>query len=210
MKELGIMCHVRSRFVALPTALLLILLFEAPRAQPTVDPSGWDSQDIGEVGADGSSELVGTRFIVRGSGADVWSASDEFHFVETLITGDFEFTAYVRHVDDVNRWTKAGLMMRDGLAANARYAFLLATPRTERGVAFQRRPTTGGASVHTSGPALAPPVWLRLTRRGEFVSAATRASATDEWTEIGEQHFSGLPVSVNVGFAVSSHVDGVL
>jgi hypothetical protein len=39
---------------------------------------------------------------------------------------------------------------------------VFATPRTERGVAFQRRQTAGGESLHTSGPAIAPPVWLRL------------------------------------------------
>jgi hypothetical protein len=208
MKEAGNMDRVRLRFVALLMALLAIPLFEAAGAQGHVWPDEWESQDVGDVGAAGSSELVGTRLIVRGSGADVWGSVDEFHFAHTSISGDFELTAYVAHVDDVHRWTKAGLMIRDGLGATARHAFLFATPRTERGVAFQRRPVTGGTSVHTSGPATAPPVWLRLTRRGDFVAAAVRAFETDEWTQIGEQSFSGLPHAVNVGFAVSSHVDG--
>lgn len=202
------MDRVRPRFVALLIALLAIPLCEPARAQGQSWPAEWESQDVGDVGAAGSSELVGTRLIVRGSGADVWGTADEFHFAHTIISGDFELTAYVAHVDDVDRWTKAGLMIRDGLAANARHAFLFATPRTERGVGFQRRPLTGGNSVHTYGPATAPPVWLRLTRQGDLVAAAVRAAETDEWTQIGEQHFSGLPRNVNVGFAVSSHVDG--
>jgi regulation of enolase protein 1 (concanavalin A-like superfamily) len=208
MKETSNMDRDRLRFVILLIALLALPLVEAARAQGQAWPDESESQDVGDVGAAGSSELVGTRLIVRGSGADVWHTADEFHFAHTRISGDFELTAYVAHVEDVDRWTKAGLMIRDGLAANARHAFLFATPRTERGVAFQRRPFTGGASVHTSGPATAPPVWLRLTRRGGFVAAAVRAVETDEWTPIGEQHFSGLPREVNVGFAVSSHVDG--
>ena len=196
------------RFAALLIALLAIPLFEAARAQGQVWPDNWVSQDVGDVGAAGSAELVGTRLTVRGSGADVWGTGDEFHFAHTTIRGDFALTAYVAHVEDVDRWTKAGLTIRDGLAANARHAFLFATPRTERGIAFQRRPVTGGTSVHTAGPATTPPVWLRLTRRGDFVAAALRASETDEWTQIGEQRFTGLPLAVNVGFAVSSHVDG--
>ena len=202
------MDRVRRRFAALLIALLAIPLFEAARAQGHVWPDNWESQDVGDVGVAGSAELVGTRLTVRGSGADVWGTGDEFHFAHTSISGDFDLTAYVAHVDDVHRWTKAGLMIRDGLAANARHAFLFATPRTDRGVAFQRRPVTGGTSVHTSGPATAPPVWLRLTRRGDFVAAAVRALETDEWTQIGEQRFNGLPRDVSVGVAVSSHVDG--
>lgn len=196
---------LRPRVVALLIALFVIALLEAPRAQER-----WQSLDIGDVGAAGSSELVGTRLVVRGSGADVWGTSDEFHFAQTRISGNFEIVAHVTHVDDVDRWTKAGLMIRDGLAANARHAFLFATPRTERGIAFQRRPAAAETSVHTPGPAIAPPAWLRLTRRGDFVAAAVRAAETDEWTHIGEQYFLGLPHTVNVGFAVTSHVDGVL
>jgi regulation of enolase protein 1 (concanavalin A-like superfamily) len=199
----------RMRFVPLLIALLTIPLLEEARAQ-SAPPEGLESVDIGNVGAAGSSEIVGTRLVVRGSGADVWSTADEFHFGHASISGDFQVTALVSHVDDVNRWTKAGLMVRDGLTANARHAFLLATPGSEPGVAFQRRPTAGGLTLHTPGPAMAPPVWLQLTRRGDFVTAAVRASATDEWTIIGEQSFTGLPQSVNVGFAVSSHVDGTL
>ena len=198
----------RPRFLAVLIALLAISLVQPALAQGQGWPDQWASQDVGNVGAAGSSERVGTRLVVRGAGADVWDTADEFHFAHTTISGDFVLTAYVAHVDDVDRWTKAGLMIRDGLAANARHAFLFATPRAERGVAFQRRPVTGGTSVHTSGPATAPPVWLRLTRQGDFVAAAVRAVETDEWTQIAEQHFSGLPRDVQVGFAVSSHVDG--
>src|SRR5688572_21780916 len=172
------MARARRHLIAALIALSATALFERARAQGSVSPAGHTSsvsQDVGDVGAAGSSELVGTRLVVRGSGADVWGTSDEFHFAHTIITGDFVLTAYVTHVDDLDRWTKAGLMVRDGVAANARHAFLFATPRTERGVAFQRRPVTGGTSVHTSGPATAPPVWLRLTRRGDFVAAAVRA-----------------------------------
>ena len=202
------MDRVRLRFVALLMALLAIPPSEAARAQGRGLPEGWTSQDIGDVGAAGSAGLDGTRVVVRGSGADVWGTTDEFHFAHTSISGDFELTANVTHVDDLDRWTKAGLMIRDGVAANARHAFLFATPRTERGVAFQRRPIAGGTSVHTSGPGTPPPAWLRLTRRGDFVAAAIRALGSDEWTQIGEQRFNGLPRDLNVGFAVSSHVDG--
>jgi regulation of enolase protein 1 (concanavalin A-like superfamily) len=172
-------------------------------------PSEWGAFDIGDVGATGSTEFDGSRYTVRGSGADIWGTADEFQFAHSVVSGDFEFTAYVPYVENVDRWTKAGLMIRDGLGADARHASLFATPRVERGVAFQRRPIAGGTSVHTAGPATAPPVWLRLTRQGDLVTAATSADGST-WTRVGEQRFTGLPDVVNVGLAVSSHVDGRL
>lgn len=203
---------LRSSIVTLFLLLTFPLLGRpaATSASASPDSLEWLSHDIGDVGAEGSSELIGPDLVVRGSGADVWGTTDEFHFAHTSVDGDFELTALVRHVDDVHRWTKAGLMIREGLAPDARHAFLLATPRTERGVAFQRRSIAGGSSVHTAGPAVVPPVWLRLTRRGDFVAASMRVSDTDAWTAIGEQHLPGLPHTLDVGFAVSSHVDGVL
>jgi hypothetical protein len=173
-------------------------------------PDGWQSGDVGAVGAAGSSTFDGTTYSVTGSGADIWGTADEFHFAQTTMSGDFEFTASVPYVQNVNRWTKAGLMIRDGAAPSARHASIFATPTTERGVAFQRRPTAGGTSVHTAGPAAAPPVWLRLRREGNVIRAFSRISETAPWTLIGSQTFSALPDSLSVGLAVTSHVDGTL
>ena len=64
--------------------------------------------------------------------------------------------------------------------------------------------------MHTAGPAVAPPGWLTLGRVGDTISAYYRASATDAWTLVGRETLAGLPPSVIVGLAVSSHVDGAL
>ncbi len=206
------MDRIGLRFVALLIVLLAIPQVGAVRAQGDVWPDEWESQDVGDVGAAGSSELVGTRLIVRGSGADVWGAVDGFHFAHTTISGNFELIAYVADVDYVHRWTKAGLMIRDGLAPDARHAFVLATPTAEKGVAFQRRPTAGGTSVHTSGPALEPGVWLRLVRTGDVITTYySHPTATEDlWVRIGSQTFASLPSKMLVGFAVSSHERGRL
>ncbi len=175
--------------------------------------SEWLAADIGDVSAAGQSFIdwdSGPEFTVHGSGADVWSTSDEFQFLSREAVGDFDFSARVAHIDGVDRWTKAGLMMRDGLAADARHAFVLQTPGTEKGVAFQRRPLTTGFTLHTAGPAAAPPGFLRLARQGDVVRAYYKAEPTDAWTLIGSQTFTSLSTTVRIGFAVSSHVDGTL
>lgn len=101
-------------------------------------------------------------------------------------------------------------MIRETLSPGSRHVSLFATPRTERDLAFQRRRQTDGISVHTAGPAVAPPGWLTLGRVGDTIAAYYRASATDAWTLVGRETIPGLPASVLVGLAVTSHVDGTL
>lgn len=180
---------------------------------PGALPAPWTSGDVGAVGAAGSATFdrgTGT-FTVSGSGADVWGTADEFHWMRQPWTGDFEMTARVATVDNVDPWTKAGLMVREGGAAGARHAFLFVTPTTARGIAFQRRPTTNGVSVHTAGPAMTAPAWIRLKRTGNVVSAYTSATgARDSWTLVGRQTFTAFSNTVDIGFAVTSHRDGLI
>jgi regulation of enolase protein 1 (concanavalin A-like superfamily) len=142
-----------------------------------------------------------------GSGADIWGTSDEFHWAHLLVQGDFEMIARVASVENVNRWVKAGLTLRESGLADAPHASLFATPG--RGIAFQRRRTTGGTSVHTAGPLLTAPVWLRLVRFGQEVTAYYRRTAAETWTPIGSDTIPMFQI-VNVGLVVSSHVDGRL
>jgi regulation of enolase protein 1 (concanavalin A-like superfamily) len=174
-------------------------------------PEGWTNGDIGKVAAAGSSVFNSytNEFTVTGSGADIWYRADEFHFVRTSVTGDFSIYASVPSVENVNRWTKAGLMLREGTAAGARHASVFVTPTTEKGVAFQRRRTVNGLSEHTAGPALTAPVSLLLKRTGDLISAYY-GTDTQGWTLIGRVTLSGLAATLDVGLAVSSHLDGAL
>jgi hypothetical protein len=178
-------------------------------------PSGWTNADVGAVSAAGraSYHVANDRFTVDGSGADIWGTADEFHFVSRTVVGEgaegFEITALVSSVENVNRWTKAGLMVRAHRGAGAAHASIFVTPTTEKGVAFQRRRADGAMSVHTSGPAITAPVWLKLIVSNGFVRAFVRQSITDRWTPAGEDRISLAP-PYEAGLAVSSHVDGTL
>jgi hypothetical protein len=187
------------------------------------DPTGallepWQHQDVGAVSAAGSATYVDGVYTVTGSGADIWGTADEFHYVfrpNPSSTGDVELITHVDSVQNVNAWTKAGLMVRTSLDPSAIHASLFVSPG--KGIAFQRRVAAGGTSVHTAGPAITAPVWLRLTVRGgctpacpgTVVRAYYRKNVTDPWVFLGEQDYTG-PQSqfANVGLAVSSHVDG--
>ena len=180
---------------------------------PDALPAPWLAGDVGAVGAAGSATFdrrTGT-FTVRGSGADIWGTTDEFHWMRQPWTGDFEMTGRVATVDNVDAWTKAGLMVREGSGPGARHAFVFVTPTAVRGTAFQRRPTANSISVHTAGPAMTAPAWIRLKRTGNVISAYTSATGMREsWTLVGRQTFTAFSDTVDIGFAVTSHRDGLV
>jgi regulation of enolase protein 1 (concanavalin A-like superfamily) len=169
-------------------------------------PAPWLTRDIGSVGAAGSAAASGTGFVVEGAGADVWGSADAFRFVYQTLTGDGAIVARVASLETVDAWTKAGVMIRSTLQANAAHAFMVVSPG--KGTAFQRRPTAGGASASTAGPAAIAPHWVRLERRGQTVLASTSTNGTS-WTLVGQATVA-LGATAYAGVAVSSHRTGVL
>jgi regulation of enolase protein 1 (concanavalin A-like superfamily) len=171
-------------------------------------PTGWSSSDVGAVGAAGNATFDANTntFSVRGAGADVWGTADAFRFAYTTLAGDGAIVARVASVQNVNSWTKAGVMMRDGLDAGAAHAAMFATPSTIKGTAFQRRPTANGTSVSTPGPVVAPPYWVRIVRQGTTFSAYTSPDGAS-WSLVDTETIA-MANTVNVGLAVSSHVSG--
>ena len=174
-------------------------------------PAPWQQQDVGAAGAAGSATHGNGVFRLKGSGADIWATTDEFHYVYRVLngaaSGPTDMTTRVDSVQHVNAWTKAGLMFRSTLEPNSPHASIFVTPG--KGVAFQRRTSTGGISLSTSAPLITAPVWLRLTVSSGQVRGFYRKNATDAWTELGVQTFSGW-VSGYGGLAVTSHADGTL
>jgi regulation of enolase protein 1 (concanavalin A-like superfamily) len=168
-------------------------------------PSGWSSTAIGTATPGSASESGGT-WTVAGSGSDIWNASDGFRFVAQPVTGDVRIVARVTAVSNTDAWAKAGVMIRESNAAGASHAFTCLTPAN--GVAFQRRLSAGATSIHTAGPQVPAPYWVRLERIGDvLIGSCSPDGAT--WTEIRRETVT-LPATALVGLAVTSHADGVL
>lgn len=165
--------------------------------------AGWSSADIGSVGATGSAS---GSYTINGAGADVWGYSDAFHFVYTTLTGDGTIVTQVTSEEYVSNWTKAGVMMRETLSAGSRHAFMLVSPG--KGLAFQRRLSTGGVSTHTSGGAGTAPYWVKLKRSGSTFTAYESADGVN-WTTVGSDTIT-MASTIYVGVAVTSHDYGVL
>ena len=175
-------------------------------------PTGWSQADIGAVAAAGSASVTNGVWTVKGSGADIWGTADEFHYAWVPSTGPenfFEITARVTNVENVDRWTKVGLMVRSSQAANAPQAAIFVTPTSEKGIVFQRRQTTGATSLTTAGPSITAPVWLKLILAPTAVRAYYRTGTTAPWTFVGQDEIR-LSDTMLLGLAVTSHKDGTL
>lgn len=164
-------------------------------------PAGWSSQDVGAVGRAGSADSAGGSVTVKGAGADIWGTADALHFAHRTLGGDGSITARVASIAGSAPWTKVGVMMRQTLDAGSAQATMLVS--ASKGLAFQRRPVTGGTSKHSSGGSGTAPRWVRLTRSGSVVTAAVSADG-NSWQVVGSETMS-LTGEIYVGLAVSSH-----
>jgi regulation of enolase protein 1 (concanavalin A-like superfamily) len=97
-------------------------------------------------------------------------------------------------------------MIRGSLTANSAQAMMLVS--YSKGLAFQRRTTTGGTSTSTAGAFATAPYWVRLDRAGPTISAYQSPDGAN-WALVGQDTFA-LGATVFIGLAVSSHVTSTL
>jgi regulation of enolase protein 1 (concanavalin A-like superfamily) len=152
-----------------------------------------------------------------GAGNDIWLTSDEFHFAYKRLAGNGTIVARIESVQNVNAWTKAGVMVRNTLAGDSEHASVFITP--ENRVCFQYRSASGqnALSIHTDPNAVSLPHWVRLVREGDTFRAQhsddarkwkglqgsdslTPGAAT--WPAVVEIQ---MKETVYVGLAVTSH-----
>jgi fibronectin type 3 domain-containing protein len=169
--------------------------------QPSL-PSPWQDTDIGSPAKPGSGSATSGTFTVAGGGGDIWNTSDQFNFVYEPLNGDGTIVARVASQQNTNVWAKAGVMIRESLAANSTDVYEVVTPGN--GDAFQYRTTTGGSAAwpgsSISGTA---PEWVKLVRSGSTFTGYVSADGTN-WTLAGTITIS-MAANVYVGLAVTAH-----
>jgi hypothetical protein len=176
-------------------------------------------QDVGTPGdptIPGSATFDGAgTYTLQATGSDIWDTTDHFHYVYEPLLGDGEISARVASVGRADFYTKAGVMIRESLAANAKKAFALEFPPPDHNQpAFNWRTTTGGASSEIADhAALAAPIWLRLVRSGNTFSAYWAADVNNgqshgPWIQMATTQTIVMSPNVYVGLALTSHNNG--
>jgi RHS repeat-associated protein len=170
----------------------------------------------------GTPMLVGTSTVASNGtvtliagGDNIYGTADQGRYTYAMLSGNGTISAKVTSqtsIDDTISVTptsqtnahvsaKAGLMLRDGTAANAMHASIFVTPG--KLVIFQRRTTTGGTSTETAIAGVTAPQWLSLTRSGNTVTAKSSPDGIT-WTTVGSATFT-MPTTLTAGVAATSH-----
>src|SRR5262245_60979370 len=105
--------------------------------------------------------------------------------------------ARVASLTNIASWTKAGVMIRSSLAANAAFAMMLVSP--SKGTAFQYRTANGGSAASVAGPMAAAPYWVKIVRSGSTVTGYTSSNGST-WTWVGSASIS-MGSTVQIGLA---------
>src|SRR5262249_40714583 len=159
-------------------------------------------QDIGTPAIAGSASLSNKGvYTITAAGADIWDAQDQFHYVYEQVTGDLDVVARVATLQNTDSWSKAGVMVRETLSADARHASPFVTPGS--GVVLQWRPNPASSSFTTASASGAAPAWVRLVRTGNHFESF-RSTDGQSWASNGATDVV-MPVTLYVGLAVTSH-----
>jgi YD repeat-containing protein len=160
---------------------------------------GWLDVDVGPVGLTGSASYANGTFTVKGSGADIFGTSDQFHFVFQPLSGDGAIVARVVSLQG-GGGNKAGVMIRETLNSGSTEVDLTQYGTTVTELLW--RATTGGGTNYINGSDSLP-YWVKLARSGNSFSGYTTADGLN-WVQVGSTQTIQMASNVYIGLAVCS------
>ncbi|WP_277481372.1 malectin domain-containing carbohydrate-binding protein [Catalinimonas alkaloidigena] len=181
------------------TDVVVVSVEESPGCGPL--PADWTATYIGGGNSSGEACYSAGEFEITASGSDIWGTSDEFRYVYQPLACDGEIIVQLSELEGVDSWAKAGVMIRESTAANAKHAMIVVTPG--QGINFQYRVNTGGNMSFSNTPGSAPE-WLRIVREGSVFTGYYRESTSQQWTELGSIEIS-MGSNVLIGMALTAH-----
>ncbi|WP_424002508.1 RICIN domain-containing protein [Haloarcula salina] len=161
----------------------------------------------------GKSLAASETITIDGGGSDVWGTEDQCHFYYEQVSGSFEVTVRITDIEDTGDWAKAGILVREGVAPDAKNVMIRYTPDNESSV--QWRPDAGGETNSTTqsdiGIGTTDGNWIRLAREDDAIVGYGSTDGSD-WTRVCRLPSSRIEFSdeTYVGLAVSSFDWGTL
>ncbi len=157
-------------------------------AIPRTIPPPWLDQDIGTVGLTGSSGIFATGTTsMSAAGTGVGGNGDSFHFTAQPWTGNCTVVAHFLGFGNATNNSKAGIMLRQSMGANAANAFMNIAGYANQ-YSFSYRSTAGGGTTGTGTTHSALPQWLKLVLSGSAVTAYDSGDALaggQTWVQTG-------------------------
>ena len=187
-------------------------------------PRDWTKHDVGELSiwcqgqaaSVGSFTQAGGTYTITATGDDIWNQADEFHYAYKTLTGAGTIVAKVESVEQTDNWAKAGVMIRETLDADSKFAAVYIMPTNAdgtptNGCRFQAREDTGVAAVSDTGMetpeqvAITAPYWVKLERDVTGSFRAHYSSNGTAWTQIAWRPLVSMDSTVFIGLALTSH-----
>jgi hypothetical protein len=189
---------------------------DAPPVRPPL-PSPLTLTDIGDVGRRGFVALAGPdSFTINGAGQSLATGRDSFSYIYQPLSGDGQITVRLNTLQLY--WdNRAGVMIRESLAPDAKYVALMGRPSESRkgtnpigvneGTELKVRDVAGTAPKMIAAQDLKLPNWLRLVRAGSTFTASVSADGVT-WTTLGSTTVA-MNGQVYIGSFVASAQRGV-
>ncbi|MDF2644720.1 MAG: hypothetical protein K0Q73_525 [Paenibacillus sp.] len=163
----------------------------------------WQSQDIGNVGIPGHTQLGGdAQTVTVKSAGDIGGSADSFHFAYQPLTGNGEIIARIEHVTPTDDNAEAGVMVRESLNASSKMA-MLSIPYVkmgEKGVMISRSSTGEESARIEPDDFIATPYWVKLVRIGSQLTGLISSDKTN-WKQIGSLD---IPMAETVYFGLAA------
>jgi hypothetical protein len=164
-------------------------------------------------------EAPAGTYTMSASGTDIWDQADEFRYAWKQLSGPGTIVARIGGVQNTHEFAKAGVMIRETLEADSKFAAVYITPTKADGTAtkgcrFQIRATTGVSATSDSSVAtneqmaITAPYWVKLERTGAGGLNAYYSSdpATDPWhLMVWSSRVIQMTDNVYIGLALTSH-----
>ena len=134
--------------------------------------------------------------------------ADSFHYVYKQLSGTGSIVVKVQSVTETSTSAKAGVMIRETLAPDSKYAMVFSRP--DGGIRFRRRAETAGDSLNSVDNNLAVPHWVKLQR--DAAGLLTASHSVDginfvplDDASLGSSSAIQMSTIVYVGLALSSN-----
>ncbi len=200
------------KFIRLYAAVILAACSISPSIQ-AADSHGhlgiFDGhRDVGHTPKKGRSSYDTTKdeYLVTGSGANIWLNEDAFQYLFKKIEGDVSLTADTTFQYPImQHHSKAALMIRQSLDANAAYADIVL--HADELITLQYR-QNAGETTQELRPTQKGAMRIRITRHGDQFSVAL-GDPDKPLSSLGPVTVA-MQGPVYVGLAVCSHVANAL
>jgi RHS repeat-associated protein len=159
-------------------------------------PTSWLDQDVGTLGAAGSSSYAKGVFTVKGAG-ELGGTADAMHFVYQPLSGNGTIVARVLSLQGSN--AEAGVMIRQSLSPSD----MMAEADTSSSDVFFRYRATVGATAQGTDTASRLPYWVQVVRSGNTFSGFMSSDGVN-WVQVGTTETINMTQNAYIGLAVAT------